>query len=57
VAEYKATPNPIVSIDTKKREYLGNFYRAGQLYTLAEVQTYDYDFFSFAEGVIIPHGI
>lgn len=57
VAEYEASPNPIVSMDTKKKEYLGNFYRAGQLYTLAQLQTYDHDFFSFAEGVIIPHGI
>ena len=56
-AEFEAMPNPIVSIDTKKKEYLGNFYRAGQLYTLAELQTYDHDFVSFAEGVIIPHGI
>lgn len=57
VAEYEPSLNPIVSIDTKKKEYLGNFYRAGQLYTLTELQTYDHDFRSFAEGVIIPHGI
>jgi len=57
IAEFETSPNPIVSMDTKKKEYLGNFYRAGQLYTLAALQTYDHDFFSFAEGVIIPHGI
>ena len=57
ITEYEATPNPIISLDTKKKEYLGNFYRAGQLYTLSELQTYDHDFTSFAEGVIIPHGI
>lgn len=57
VAEFEASSNPIVSMDTKKKEYLGNFYRAGQLYTLSEVQTYDHDFASFAEGVIIPHGL
>jgi hypothetical protein len=44
-------------MDTKKKEYLGNYYRDGRLYTLQEVQTYDHDFSSFAEGVIIPHGI
>jgi len=56
-AEYEATGNPIVSLDTKKKESLGNFYRDGHLYTLETLQTYDHDFKSFAEGVVIPHGI
>jgi transposase len=57
IAEYQATGNPIVSMDTKKKEYLGNFYRDGHLYTLEELQTYDHDFTSFAEGIIIPHSL
>lgn len=57
-AETKAEGNPIVSIDTKKKEYLGNFYRDGRIYTLAAALTaFDHDFNSFAEGIIIPHGI
>lgn len=56
-ADYEASDNPIISMDVKKKEYLGNFYRDGQLYTLTELQTYDHDFTSAAEGVIIPHGI
>ena len=55
IAEYQAAGNPIISMDTKKKEYLGNFYRDGRLYTLEELQTYDHDFNSFAEGIIIPH--
>jgi len=31
VAEYRAAGNPIISMDTKKKERLGNFYRAGKL--------------------------
>ncbi len=31
---YEAVGNPIVSMDTKKKEKLGNFYRDGHLYTL-----------------------
>ena len=54
-AAYAAAGNPIVSMDTKKKEYLGNFYREGHLYTLEALRTYDHDFNSFAEGVIIPH--
>jgi len=49
--------NPVVSMDTKKKEYLGNFYRHGRLYTQEEIQVYDHDFNSLADGVIIPHGI
>lgn len=56
-ATYQAQGNPIISMDTKKKEHLGNFYRAGRLYTQTEQQVYDHDFPSFAEGVIIPHGI
>lgn len=56
-AQYEASDNPILSMDTKKKEYLGNFYREGRLYTQEEVRTYDHDFNSFAEGIIIPHGI
>jgi len=56
-AEFQAAGNPIISFDTKKKEYVGNFYRDGHLYTLHELQTYDHDFNSQAVGVIIPHGI
>lgn len=56
-AEYEAAGNPILSIDTKRKEYLGNFYREGHLYTLQELTTYDHDFNTFAEGIVIPHGI
>ena len=56
-AEHKAAGNPVLSLDTKKKEYLGNLYRDGHLYTLEEIQTYDHDFTSLAEGVIIPHGL
>jgi len=56
-AEYRAAGNPIISFDTKKKEYLGNFYRAGHLYTRETLQTYDHDFNSNADGIIIPHGI
>ena len=57
IAEYEAAGNPVVSMDTKKKEHLGNFYREGHLYTLEELQTYDHDFKSYAEGIIIPHSL
>ena len=57
VAEFTAGGNPIISFDTKKKEYVGNLYRDGHLYTRKELHTFDHDFNSFAESVIIPHGI
>ena len=57
IAEYQAVGNPVVSMDTKKKEYLGNFYRDGHLFTLEELQTYNHDFTSFAEGIIFPHSL
>jgi hypothetical protein len=56
-AEYLDSPNPIVSMDTKKKELLGNFYRKGRLYTTSVIETFDHDFPSAASGVIIPHGL
>jgi len=55
--EYEDAKQPIISLDTKKKENLGNFYRAGKLYSLEERVCFDHDFPSFADGVVIPHGI
>ena len=55
--QYEDSLNPILSMDTKKKELIGNFYRHGQLYTLRTVQTLDHDFPSAAQGVVIPHGL
>lgn len=55
--EYLDSPNPLLSIDTKKKELLGNFYRDGKLFTKKMLGTFDHDFPSFADGVVIPHGL
>ena len=54
---YFAAGNPVISIDTKKKEYIDNLYPPGTVYTTAEIQTLDHDFNSGAEGVVVPHGI
>lgn len=56
-ASYLEAGNPVVSMDTKKKEHLGNFYRDGRLHTLEELKVYDHDFPSFSEGTVIPHGL
>ncbi len=48
---------PIISIDTKKKELLGNFYRPGACRTNGQVHTYDHDFATASDGKIIPYGV
>jgi hypothetical protein len=55
--DYLDSPNPILSIDTKKKELLGTFYRDGRVYTRQGLLAYDHDFPSYADGVVIPYGL
>ncbi len=54
---YKAEGNPVVSVDTKKKELIGNLFREGKIYTCETIEVFDHDFPSLAEGVAIPHAI
>ncbi|MFQ5464231.1 MAG: ISAzo13 family transposase [Phycisphaerae bacterium] len=54
--EFFAAGNPVISMDTKKKEFLGNLYRAGRVYVRQVIRAFDHDFPSWAKGVIIPHG-
>ena len=54
---YEKTDNPIISIDAKKKEQIGNFYREGSVYAQESIQTYDHDFIDVSKGVVIPYGI
>ena len=49
--------SPIISIDCKKKERLGNLYRDGKCYTQAPIKVYDHDYEHLAEGKVVPHGI
>ena len=40
--QYLESDNPILSIDTKKKEFVGNFYREGHLYTQEVLATFDH---------------
>ena len=44
-----------MSVDTKKKELIGNLFREGKIYTSETVEVFDHDFPSLAEGVAIPH--
>ena len=54
--EYLQAGDPVISMDTKKKELPGNFYRDGKLYTRQTIGVFDHDFPGAAEGVVFPHG-
>ena len=55
--QYFEAGNPVFSIDTKAKEFLGQFYRAGRGWTSQATRAFDHDFPSWATGLVIPHGI
>jgi len=52
---YEDEGNPVVSVDTKKKELIGNLFRDGKIYTTETIEVFDHDFPTLAEGVAIPH--
>jgi len=55
--QYENSPNPMLSMDTKKKEPLGPYFRPGVLFAPEDVPVYDHDFLHAAEGVLYPHGL
>jgi hypothetical protein len=57
--EFLATGDPVISVDTKKKELVGRFTQAGTEWqptgTPEEVSTYDFP--DLAEGKAIPYGV
>jgi len=48
---------PIISVDTKKRELVGNFKNPGAAWDIKPIAVNDHDFRSLASGVAVPYGI
>lgn len=57
IQQYESAGNPYFSIDTKAKEFLGQLFRQGRVRCTKAFEAFDHDFPSWAEGVIIPHGI
>jgi hypothetical protein len=55
--QYQSAGHPVLSIDTKKKEMLGNFHRDGVTDAVAPTIVNDHDFASASDGKVIPHGI
>ena len=50
--------NPVISVDTKKKELVGNFKNDGQTWNKKGESNavFDHDFKSYGEGIAIPYG-
>jgi hypothetical protein len=48
---------PVLSIDTKQKELLGDFYRGGHAWTNGRIVVPDHDFRDRATGKLVPYGV
>ena len=59
IAEFTAAGDPVVSVDAKKKELIGPYYRAGRSWRGAgdPVKVRDHDFPDAALGKVTPYGV
>lgn len=55
--EFLKAGEPVISIDAKKRELVGNFKQAGRTWRPEPIDVLEYDYPSAADGLAIPYGI
>lgn len=55
--EFTRSGYPIISVDTKKKELVGQFKNQGRLWSRNPILVQDHDFRSQAKGMAIPYGI
>lgn len=53
----EARGNPVLCIDTKKKEHLGRLHRPGTCYRTGPQPVFDHDFPHLAQGTLVPHGV
>jgi len=56
-AEFTRNGYPIISVDTKKKELVGQFKNHGRVWSRRPLLVQDHDFRSQAKGLAIPYGI
>ena len=55
--EFSQRGKPVISVDSKKKESIGNFKNPGRSWQLKPIRVNDHDFHIDAEGRAIPYGI
>jgi len=56
-SQFEKRGDPILSVDAKKRELIGNFKNPGAKWERTSTKVNDHDFRSAATGIAIPYGI
>ncbi|MCA9048410.1 MAG: ISAzo13 family transposase, partial [Planctomycetaceae bacterium] len=56
-ADFRASGDPRISVDTKKKELVGEFRNAGRTWCQEAPKANDHDFRSDAEALAVPYGI
>ena len=56
-AKYENSDNPIISIDAKKKESIGNLYRDGHLETTETIEVFDHDFPNLADEKVALYSV
>jgi len=54
---FARTGDPIISVDTKKKELVGNFKNPGRSWNRQPILVKDHDFRSEASGMAVPYGV
>ena len=49
---YHQNDNPVLSMDSKKKEPIGNLYREGSLYTQEVIKVFDHDFYHLTHHLL-----
>ncbi len=57
ISEFTKEGKPTVSVDTKKKEPIGNFKNPGTRYKREADLTNDHDFLTYAEGIAALYGV
>jgi hypothetical protein len=55
--QFEGRGDPVLSVDAKKRELIGNFKNPGVKWERSSIHVNDHDFRSAAKGIGIPYGI
>ena len=55
--QFDAAGEPVISVDTKKKELIGRFKNVGRIYSATAPEVYTHDFPSDADAKVVPYGI
>lgn len=57
IKKYVKNGWPIISVDTKKKELIGNFANPGKTWAKNPIDVLDHDFINAGKGKLVPYGI